>query len=148
MTDWLVSEDLAPDTQDDVLAPLYVGAAEGELRLPFCACCGQPLELDQRVCDGCRADAAQWRPVDPTGTVHSATVVHRREAGLVVADHPYPVLDIELTSGHRLIMTTRSPADRAPTIGTPVTIAFREVGGVHLPAADIGTANDLTVEVT
>jgi uncharacterized protein len=135
MTDWLVSDELAPDVDDPVLAPLYAAAGRGELALPFCASCEQPLELGQDVCDACRADGVSWRVVEPAGHVHSATVVHRREAGLVVAAHPYPVLDVELSSGHRLIMSTRSAADRAPAIGTPVTVGYRRLGTVSVPAA-------------
>ena len=79
--------------------------------------------------------------------MHAATVVHRREAGLILAEHPYPVLDVELRSGHRLIMTTRSPADRAPAVGSPVAVDFRQIGGVHVPAADFQYVNDITAEV-
>lgn len=146
MSDWLVSDDLAPDQDDPLLAPLYAAAARAELALPFCPSCDQPLELGQEACDGCRAAGVQWRVVEPAGSVHSATVVHRREAGLIVADHPYPVLDVELTSGHRLIMTTRSTADRAPAIGTPVAIGYRRVGGVSVPAA-IVSPSEPTAEV-
>jgi uncharacterized protein len=145
--DWLVSDELAPDGDDALLAPLYAAAGRGELALPFCASCDQPLELGTDVCDACRAERTEWRMVEPAGHVHSATVVHRREAGLILADHPYPVLDVELTSGHRLIMTTRSATDRAPAIGTPVAIGFRQVGGTHVPAADIGTTSEPTPEV-
>jgi phenylpropionate dioxygenase-like ring-hydroxylating dioxygenase large terminal subunit len=31
--------------------------------------------------------------------VHAATLVHRREPGLIIAVQPYPVIDVELTSG-------------------------------------------------
>jgi uncharacterized OB-fold protein len=147
VNDWLVSETLAPDADDEVLAPFYAGAARGELCLPFCRRCSQPLELDQRVCDTCRADKAEWRAVEPAGTVHAATLVHRREAGLILADHPYPVLDVELRSGHRLIMTTRSSADRAPVIGSPVVVGFRRIGDVHVPAADFPNVSATTAEV-
>lgn len=136
MMDWLVADDLAPGLDDPVLGPLYAAAGRGELALPFCSRCDQPLELDQGVCDACRADTPDWRTVEPAGTVHSATLVHRLEAGLIIATQAYPVLDVETASGHRVIMTTRSPSDRAPAIGTRISIGFRTVGGVSLPAAD------------
>jgi uncharacterized OB-fold protein len=138
--DWLVAPELAPDTADPVMAPVYEAAARGALALPFCAVCSTALELEQYVCDVCGANAdlgtggREWRDVPLAGTVHTATLVHRREPGLIVATRPYPVIDVELASGHRLVLTTDAPSGQAPDIGTPVEIAFRAVGGVKLPA--------------
>jgi uncharacterized protein len=140
IADWLVAEELAPDTADPVMAPMYEAAARGALALPFCASCSTPLELEQYVCDVCGACAEigtpgrEWRDVPLAGTVHTATLVHRREPGLIVAPGPYPVIDVELASGHRLVLTTAAPSGQAPGIGAPVEIAFRTVGAVNLPA--------------
>jgi uncharacterized OB-fold protein len=135
--DWLVDESLAPSVDDALLAPMYEAAAAGKLALPFCGSCDQPLELGQSVCDGCRSEAAQWRVVVNHGTVHSATLVHRREQSLILVDAPYPLLDVETSSGHRLMMTTVLPASTLPDIGAPVTIGFRAIGAVHVPAANL-----------
>ena len=138
--DWLVAPDLAPDAGDPVMAPLYAAATRGALALPFCAACSTPLELEQYVCDACGAGAEigtagrAWRDVPLEGAVHAATLVHRREPGLIVATAPYPVIDVELTSGHRLVLTTDAPSGTTPDIGAPVEIAFRTVGAVTLPA--------------
>jgi uncharacterized protein len=135
--DWLVAPELAPDATDPVMAPLYAAA------LPFCAACSTPLELEQYVCDVCGASAEvgtpgrEWRDVPLAGTVHTATLVHRREPGLIVAAGPYPVIDVELTSGHRLVLTTATPSGQAPELGAPVEIAFRTVGAVTLPAVQV-----------
>jgi uncharacterized protein len=138
--DWLVGPDLAPDVADPVMAPLYEAAARGALALPFCAACETPLELEEYVCDACGASAEigtagrEWRDVPLAGTVHTATLVHRREPVLIVATGPYPVIDVELTSGHRLVLTTVTPTEQAPDIGAAVEIAFRAIGDVSLPA--------------
>lgn len=134
MSDWLLSAELAPNVENDPLRPLYDAAARGELALPFCASCTLTLELEQYVCDGCGAQQPDWRVVAPEGVVHSSTVMHRREPGLVLTDAPYPLVDVELTSGHRLIMTTLHPDPTAPAIGTAVRVAFRRLGVVHIPA--------------
>ncbi|MDX6433212.1 MAG: uncharacterized protein QOE54_5578, partial [Streptosporangiaceae bacterium] len=131
--DWLLSPGLAPDQEDDALAPLYRGAAVDELRLPFCPACGLALELEQRVCDGCATAGADWRTVRPAGTVHSVTVMHRLEPGLVRTGRPYPIADVELACGHRLVVTSVRPLTEPPAIGDPVTIGFRRVGGVAVP---------------
>jgi uncharacterized OB-fold protein len=135
--DWLLDSALAPTTDDDMLAPLYRAAARNELVMPFCAACALPLELDQEVCDGCGNAERAWRSVALGGTVHAATLMHRREPGLVHGLAPYPIVDVELTSGHRIVMTTVQPADTAPPIGTAVRIGFRRLGDVAIPAIDI-----------
>jgi hypothetical protein len=61
--------------------------------------------------------------------------MHRLEPGLVRASAPYPLLDVETDSGHRLIMTTTHPRHSAPGIGDRVAIGFRRLGGVSVPAA-------------
>ena len=134
--DWLLDSALAPAADDDTLAPLYRAASRNELALPFCAACALPLELDQQVCDNCGDDESEWRTVDLRGMVHAATLMHRREPGLVHAVAPYPIVDVELTSGHRMVMTTVQPAETAPPIGTAVRIGFRRLGDVVLPAID------------
>jgi len=131
-TDWLLADELAPAITG-TLAPLYEHARSGQLVMPFCTACTAPLELEQTVCDRCGAPAT-WQVVEPAGTVHTATTVHRREPELVRTDQPYHVIDVELHSGHRVIMTTNAPVDRAPAIGQPVDVVFRQVGTVTLPA--------------
>ena len=131
--DWLVGVELAP-AAGGALAPLYRAAASGVLALPFCGSCRQVLELGQEVCDRCGGIRQDWRPVQPIGVVHSSTLVHRLEPGLIRSAHPYPVVDVEVASGHRLVMTTTAPATSAPAIGSSVTIGFRAVGGVQVPA--------------
>lgn len=135
-TDWLLTDSLAPHVDGDPLQPLYDGAARGELVMPFCSICGMALDLEQQRCDGCGAANVLWQTVDPVGVVHAATVMHRRERGLVVADAPYPIVDVELSSGHRLVVTTLVPSTTAPPIGTRVSLRFRRLGTATIPAID------------
>ena len=139
--DWLVAPELAPDAADPVLAPLYEAAARGVLAMPFCGACGTPLELEQLACDLCGGAAErEWREVRTAGTVHAATLVHRLEPGLIVAAAPYPVVDVELGSGHRIVLTTAQPSREAPVIGSRIEIAFRTAGAVALPAVRVPRA--------
>jgi uncharacterized OB-fold protein len=134
--DWLLDATLAPSVDGDPLAPLYLAAARNDLALPFCSGCARPLELDQDVCDHCASTERDWRTVEPQGVVHAATLMHRREPGLVHATAPYPIVDVEMRSGHRVLMTTMRHADTAPAIGTRVRIGFRRLGDVAIPAID------------
>jgi hypothetical protein len=63
--------------------------------------------------------------------------VHRLEPGLIVATVPYHVVDVELASGHRVLMTTSIATDRSPAIGDPANITFRRVAGVAVPALEV-----------
>jgi uncharacterized OB-fold protein len=134
--DWLCDPVLAPAIDGDVIRPLYDAAARGELALPFCASCALALELEQQVCDGCGGTQRQWRDVERRGVVHAATMMYRREPGLVRAGVPYPIVDVELDSGHRVVMTTTTSCASAPGIGTPVHVGFRRLGDVVIPAID------------
>jgi uncharacterized OB-fold protein len=134
--DWLLDPVLAPAVAGDPIRPYYDAAARGELVLPFCGRCNLALELEQHVCDGCGGTEPRWRARDLAGVVHAATVMHRREPGLVRAQAPYPIVDVELSSGHRIVMTTVTPCDVAPPIGAPVRIGFRRLGDVVLPAIE------------
>ena len=136
LEDWLLDAALAPETEHDALAPLYRATSRDELALPFCAACEQPLELDQEVCDACGGPERDWRTVELRGLVHAATLMHRREPGLVHAQAPYPIVDVELESGHRVMMTTVRPANDLPAIGTHVRIGFRRLGDVAIPAIE------------
>jgi uncharacterized OB-fold protein len=116
------------------LARFYDAASHGVLSLPFCGACHHVLELEQTVCDRCGSTVQAWEPVDQKGVVHSVTLVHRIEPGLIKVRDPYPVVDVELDSGHRLVLTTTGPLSFKPAMGDPVTIGFRRVGGVAVPA--------------
>jgi uncharacterized OB-fold protein len=135
--DWLVADELAPATTG-VLAPLYEAAAAGVLAMPFCGDCGLALEPEQDICDRCEAGSVAWRPVEPAGVVHAVTTVHRREPRLTrPSEQPYHVIDAELASGHRLVLTTDRPVAVPPAIGAPIRIGFRTVGGTALPAVTV-----------
>ena len=136
MADWLVDDSLAPHT-DGPLAPMYAAARAGELAMPSCNACHQPLELEQLRCDACGAADVAWLGVDPHGTIHSITTVHRREPGLILATAPYHVVDVELASGHRLVMTTDRPTATPPAIGDAARIVFRDVAGVPVPSLSV-----------
>jgi uncharacterized OB-fold protein len=135
--DWLLEPALAPVVDGDAIRPLYDAAARGELALPFCASCELPLELEQQTCDGCGHAERLWRQVNPRGSVHAATMMHRREPGLVRATDPYVIVDAELESGHRIVMATLTPTDAIPRIGTAVRVGFRRLGDVAIPAVNL-----------
>ena len=105
--DWLVAPELAPDAGDPDW-PRCTRRPPGA-RSPCRSAprARTPLELEQYVCDACGASAEvgtagrEWRDVPLAGTVHTATLVHRREPGLIVAAGALP--------GHRCRAGERTP---------------------------------------
>jgi len=143
----LVVDSLAPATAG-ALEPMYDAAAAGRLQMPFCASCRIALELEQLVCDRCGSGGPQWQEVEPRGTVHAVTTVHRHEPSLIRAREPYSILDVELESGHRIIMTTTAPVG-GYAVGDAVAVTFRTVGDVAIPAVSATPpvwAHDLPVQ--
>lgn len=100
------------------------GAARGELRLPHCNHCGRSFFPPGPVCPADFSADIAWVTDPGEGIVNSWVRVHRPyfEGDEV----PYVVVQVQLTTGPRL--TTSWRAQRAPVIGEPVTVSFRQVG--------------------
>jgi uncharacterized protein len=64
-----------PDVDWPVLAPFWVGAAAGVLRLSFCDRCGATRWYPTGVCL-CGTTGLVWRDLSGRATVYSFTVVH------------------------------------------------------------------------
>jgi uncharacterized OB-fold protein len=132
--DWLLLDSAAPSAEEP-LTKFLAGTADGELVLPFCGS-GHPLDLDQLECEreGCPGGPRQWREVSRTGTVIASIVMHRLEKSFIAATAPYPVLEVELDSGHRLYVSTdRHTRSVVFPAGEIVDIAFVRVGETSIP---------------
>jgi uncharacterized OB-fold protein len=123
---------------DAVLRPFLQSTARDALSMPFCDRCGAPVDIDQRRCESCGAGAVCWRIVEPRGRVAAATMMHRRDAG-VMADSRYAVVEVELLSGHRLITSTASASDHAFQAGEPVALEMVRVGDRNIPRITVPT---------
>jgi len=131
--DWLVTDALAP-IPNDLTAPFFEGCAEGRLALPICGSCAQPLWFEQLVCSTCASTQRTWIDAALCGEIHALTIVHRRQADVIVATVPYLVVDVELDTSHHLTMSTVEPSIEGFKICDRVEIGFRNIGGVAVPA--------------
>ncbi len=130
--DWLLQDSAAPSD----VAPLtqYLsGSAEGKLVMPFCAACQHPLDLDQLQCDACAHQERTWQEVEPAGVTTVAIMMNRVDARYVKHDAAYPVIEVLLNSGHRIIVSTSSVADAPIAADTPVRLEFVRVGTQNIP---------------
>lgn len=106
------------------------GAARGELRIPRCRACGHCFWPAATVCPRDMSDDIEWVTDSGSGTVSSWVRFHKQ----YYSDDPVPyvVVQVELASGPRL--TTSWTGQRAPAVGEPVSVSFRETQpGVYLP---------------
>jgi uncharacterized OB-fold protein len=65
-----------PDVDDELTGPFFAGAARGELVIPYCDECGDPVWYPQAVCprDG---GSLTWRAVSGRGSLFTWAVVRR-----------------------------------------------------------------------
>ena len=130
--DWLLHDSAAPSD----VAPLtqyLAGSAEGKLVLPFCTACKHPLDLDQLHCDECAHQERVWQEVEPAGRVTVAILMNRVDARYVKQEAAYPVVEVSLNSGHRIIVSTSTVADAPIASGTEVRLEFVQVGTQNIP---------------
>ena len=120
-------------TPTSLSAPFWSAVEKGQLRLPACPACGCRFFPPRPACPDCRGAAIDWVLTDGTGTVYSATVVHRKPAdGFEV---PFVLALVEISPGW-ILMThvvgcppdevevgtrVRLVADRAVPPGGPVS---------------------------
>ncbi|CAB4619700.1 unannotated protein [freshwater metagenome] len=130
--DWLLRDTAAPSD----VAPLseyLAGSAEGKLMLPFCAACQHPLDLDQLHCDECAHQVRVWQTVEPAGRVTVSIMMNRVDARYVKQEAAYPVIEVSLNSGHRIIVSTSTVSDAPIASGTEVRLEFVQVGTQYIP---------------
>ncbi|WAH97649.1 OB-fold domain-containing protein [Arthrobacter sp. MMS18-M83] len=136
LEDWLVLDAAAPSIEEPLLTFLD-GTARGELVLPFCTN-GHPLDFDQGRCeqDG-STEQPVWRTVSSRATVIASIVMHRTEKTFVKAVVPYPVIEVELGSGHRLYVSTDREPERNYQAGDQVELTFVVVGETRIPRIQV-----------
>jgi uncharacterized OB-fold protein len=77
-------------------AGFWDGLAEGVVRLLTCTDCERWIWPAQPRCSNCLGTALEWRPVEPTGVVHSWTRTWYPFVAERAEDLPYVVLLVEL----------------------------------------------------
>jgi uncharacterized OB-fold protein len=94
-----------------------------------CEACGLVQYPQARVCLGCRArDRMAEHKLGKRGTVFTFTIDHLAP----VAEHPMPMVVVDLDGGGRLYLQGTDSAEGEITVGAPVALTFRrlhEAGG-------------------
>jgi uncharacterized protein len=98
-------------------APFWEGFEHGELRLPFCADCGDPHLPVGPICPYCLSANLDWRAVSRRAKL--STWVVERKKWFAAFDPPYIVGEVQLAEGPRM----------------PVQIAIEHLGRLHIDSA-------------
>ena len=99
----------------------------GALCLFVCRACHRAHHPPRALCPWCGSAGSRPEQVDPTGRVHSWTVVHRAAASPWRERAPYAVVVVELADGARVLANALIET-RPPAIGDVVTVAVRPEG--------------------
>jgi hypothetical protein len=70
-----------------------------QLQMQVCADCGHTNYPRRELCGDCLADALDWQPVDPNGTVQSLTELHYSLEDDYAAHLPWRVGSVKLDCG-------------------------------------------------
>ena len=116
----------------DVVEPGYEehvdGLRAGRLVARRCAACGTAQWPPRPLCGSCHATDFEPLPVEPAGTVHTFTVVHRAFHPWFADRVPYGVAVVETDAGIRFMgLFDADPGELA--VGLRVTGEIVELGG-------------------
>lgn len=114
-------------------AEFWTAAQRHELVRPVCRACGRSFFTPQIACPHCLSQDWEYRVSAGTGTVYSATVVHRPPSpGFEV---PFRLGIVDLDEGWSMLANfVGGPGERCPAIGAPVRVTWLQRDGRTVPA--------------
>ncbi|MFC9355128.1 Zn-ribbon domain-containing OB-fold protein [Rhodococcus sp. NPDC057014] len=109
-------------------------ARDGVLTAQECLDCGRLQHYPRPGCANCWSRNRRWRELSGRGRIYSFTVVRQPVHPAFTDEAPYPLVDVELEEGVRMLSVLRgTPLDQL-SIGMPVAVEFGpEVDGIRLP---------------
>ena len=127
-----------PDTEDEITAPFYAGAARGELLIPRCEQCGEFVWYPEPACprDG---SSPVWTRVSGRGSLFSWAVVHRAFLPAFADKVPFVTALVALEEDPRVrVPTYIVDADPAGLVAdAPVQAVFRPLSFSTVPGASV-----------
>jgi hypothetical protein len=85
------------------VSPFTAGLAAGVLRYQRCAGCGAAQTGQRFACTACGSPQLGWHDAAGTGTVWSASTVHRAPTEAWRAEAPYTLVLVTLDEGPRVM---------------------------------------------
>lgn len=106
---------------DSNTSPFAQGLAAGVLRYQRCGPCGQALTGQRDACTACASVQLAWCDAAGSGTVFSASTVHRAPTDAWRALVPYTLVLVDLDEGPRVM------AHGAPGLAIGLRVLARPV---------------------
>jgi len=113
--------------EDKWSGPFYEAARDGKLVAQRCAATGKFFFPPSPVSPFTRDKEWSWEPLAGTGKIASYVVMHQKYFPGFADEVPYPVIEVELDEGVRLISNIVELGDRELAVGLPVEVVFSKV---------------------
>jgi uncharacterized protein len=108
--------------------PFWDGLRAGELRFQRCDACGRYRHPPRLACPFCGHSGATWSAVEPSGVIHTFTVVHRPPDAGFKPFVPYVIAVLDLApEGLRLLGNVLGLPPAEVKIGMPVKIIIDDI---------------------
>ena len=132
---------MADDRQDEpgrpipqpspLSGPFWEATKEGKFVLQRCASCGEHVWTPKAVCPNCLTDTLEWTEASGRGSIYSYVVLHT--SAISALEPPYAIAVVDLEEGPKFFTSLVDVDVEQVRIGTPVEVAFEDVGPVALP---------------
>lgn len=117
--------------------PFWDACNEGRLIYQKCRACGHAQFYPRSACVKCESAELDWKDANPTGTVHTFTIVQRAPSPAFRGDVPYVLALIDLSDGFRMMMNVVDCDPQDVAIGKAVRIVFEQREGQSVPQATL-----------
>lgn len=107
--------------------PFFAGAREGKLLAQKCNSSGRFFFPPSPVSPVTRDANWSWVALSGRGIVSSFVVMHQKYFAGFGDEVPYPVIEVELEEGVRLLSNIVDLGERALVVGMPVEVVFDAV---------------------
>jgi uncharacterized OB-fold protein len=111
---------------NDLNAPFWKAAHEGQLRMQKCGGCGHIRYPISHICPECLSEDYDWQTLSGRGTVFSTVVFHQVYHAAFKGDVPYNVSLIQLEEGPRMFSNVVGIAPSAVKVGQAVEVLFEQ----------------------
>jgi len=112
--------------EDKWSEPFFASARDGKLVAQRCAATKKFFFPPAPVSPFTRDKNWTWEPLSGTGKVASYVVMHQKYFPGFADEVPYPVIEVELDEGVRLLSNIVDLGERELTVGMPVEVVFQK----------------------
>ena len=107
--------------------PYWDATKKRVLTIQRCADCHHYIFYPRRICNYCRSDNLEWKPVSGKGKIYTYSVVHRPVSKAFASEVPYVVAIVELDEGARMMANVVECDPEKLQINDRVSVVFDPV---------------------